>query len=76
MDLVRTWVRVHTNGLAATVNQYRLASGGLVYGASACRVGTAGPLRMNIARLDSAHTYAEAGARKDGHNCGDGCGLW
>src|SRR5947208_1378486 len=25
-DLVRTWSRMHTNGLAATVNQYRSAS--------------------------------------------------
>ena len=36
---------MHTNGLAATVNQYRLASGGFVYGAGAYSVGACGPLR-------------------------------
>jgi hypothetical protein len=76
VELIRTWVRVHTNGVAATVNQYRVASAEFVYSAGACRMGSTRPLRMNIVRLDTAHAYAEAEACKDGHDCAEGCGLW
>jgi hypothetical protein len=76
LNLTRTWTRVHTNGLAATVNQYRQADGEFVYSAGALAVGATGPLRMHIGRLDAAHSYAEAEACKDGHDCAEGCGLW
>jgi hypothetical protein len=77
LDLVRTWTRVHLNGLAAMVKQYRVAGAGhYVYRAGAVRLGESGPLRMTIATLDAALAYAEEQARSDAHVCAEGCGIW
>lgn len=40
------------------------------------RLGESGPLRMNVATLDAAPRYAEAQARRDAHDCAEGCGIW
>jgi hypothetical protein len=47
-----------------------------MYRAGAVRLGESGPLRMYVATLDEALAYAEAQARRDAHDCAEGCGIW
>ena len=76
MEAIRSWQRLHINGVMAVVDELRLETGGILYAAGALSADDVGELDTKPRNLREAQTSADAQARRDGHDCRDGCDLW